>query len=356
MKRILIIGCGSIGERHLRCLLRTQRARAAVCEINPGLRERVTCEYSVPGFASSAGAWNGAGFDGVIICSPAHTHVGLALEVLRRNAALLIEKPLSVGFERVEELKAAAARSGTFVGVAYVYHLHPAFLAAREFLRNRPFGPVLQVNVVAGQHFPTFRPAYRDIYYNQHKTGGGAIQDALTHLANAVEWLVGPTEQVFCDAAHQALEGVSVEDTVHVAARNSGTLVSYSLNQFQAPNETTVQIHCQSGSVKIEMHEARWAVFPRLIPAAGKSKELESGKSGGATGWDYRPTPVAHRDDLFIAQAEAFLDGMEGKPTPICTLDEAIQTLAFNVAALQSARTGEVVKVGAKLESAILAR
>lgn len=327
-KRILIIGCGSIGERHLRCLLRTKRAQAAVCEIDSELRERVTREYSVPGFVSLADAFAGPAIHGVIICSPAHTHVGLAIEALRHNAALLIEKPLSTGFERIDELKAAAAQTGKFVAVAYIYHSNPAIKAAREFLRERPFGPVLQANVVAGQHFPTFRPAYRDIYYNKHETGGGAIQDALTHLANAVEWLVGPTDRLFCDAAHQALEGVNVEDTVHVVGRNGGALVNYSLNQFQAPNETSIQINCATGSVKIELHEQRWAVLPL-----------------GAASWDYRPALIAHRDDLFVAQANAFLDGMEGKPTPLCTLDEAIQTLAFNLAALESAKTGRMIKV-----------
>jgi predicted dehydrogenase len=187
-------------------------------------------------------------------------------------------------------------------------------------------GRPLQVSVVAGQHFPTFRPAYREIYYNKHERGGGAIQDALTHLANTVEWLIGPTQTVFCAASHQALEGVTVEDTVSVTARNGEALVTYSMNQFQAPNETTIQIHCEGGSAKIELHEQRWAVFPR-----------------GAEQWDYRSAPVAHRDELFLAQARAFLDAMDGKPNLLCTLEEAIHTLKFNMAALQSARTGQAV-------------
>ncbi|MBA4146791.1 MAG: hypothetical protein H0X66_01660 [Verrucomicrobia bacterium] len=89
---------------------------------------------------------------------------------------------------------------------------------------------------------PGLRPAYRDVYYNNHETGGGLIQDALTHLVNAVEWIVGPTGKGFCAARHQALEGVEVEDTACVTAQNGDTLVSYSLNQFQLPNETAIQI------------------------------------------------------------------------------------------------------------------
>jgi len=241
---------------------------------------------------------------------------------------VLIEKPLSTGLAQLDELKTEMVRAGKFVGIAYVYHFVPAVQAARDFLRTNSFGRPLQISVVAGQHFPTFRPAYRNIYYRSHETGGGAIQDALTHLANTVEWLIGPTARLFCEASHQALEGVVVEDTVSVTAKNGTTLVSYSLNQFQSPNETTIQVHCEGGSVKIEAHEQRWATFPC-----------------GAERWDYCAAPVAQRDDLFAAQATAFIEAMDGRPNLICTLDEAIQTLRFNLGALRSARTGSAVQL-----------
>jgi len=133
---------------------------------------------------------------------------------------------------------------------------------------------------------------------------------------------------VFCDAAHQALEGVTVEDTVSVAARNGNALVNYALNQFQAPNEMTLSIHCEGGSVRVEGHEQRWSVFRRSTSA-----------------WEHHKTAPLERDELFIAQANAFLDGMQGKPTPLSTLDEAAQTLKFNLAALESARGGKAVKI-----------
>ena len=46
-----------------------------------------------------------------------------------------------------------------------------------------------------------------------------------------------------------------------------------------------------------------------------------------------QPTP-------FSAQANAFLDQLEGKPAQRCTLEAALQTLRFNLAALASADTG----------------
>ncbi len=47
MKRILVIGGGSIGERHLRCFLRTGRAEVALCDVNEDLRTEIARRYNV---------------------------------------------------------------------------------------------------------------------------------------------------------------------------------------------------------------------------------------------------------------------------------------------------------------------
>ena len=38
MHSILIIGCGSIGERHLRCFQKTQRCTVSACDTSESLR------------------------------------------------------------------------------------------------------------------------------------------------------------------------------------------------------------------------------------------------------------------------------------------------------------------------------
>jgi predicted dehydrogenase len=298
------------------------------CETNGELLQKIMQQYQVPGFPDVAVALKAERFEGVVVCTPANTHLSVALQCYRQGAALLIEKPLSTGLADVEELRHEIARRNQFVRIAFVYHFLPGLKAIREVLRKGTLGRALQAAAVVGQHFPTFRPAYRQIYYTRHETGGGAIQDMLPHVVNAIEWLVGPSTRVYCEAGHQALEGVTVEDTASVAARNGDVLTTYSLNQFQAPNEATFLVHCERGSLKVELHEQRWGVYPH-----------------GAAGWEYQPAPVKERDDLFVAQANAFLDGMSGAETDLSTLDEAVQTLKFSLGALESWRTGKPVNI-----------
>jgi predicted dehydrogenase len=330
LPRILVVGCGSIGERHLRCFQATRRCEVEACDANATLLHTVAERYAVkalPDFSTALQSLSSR-YDALVICTPAQTHLFIARQGAEHGAALLIEKPLSTSLDGVEEARCAIERSGRHVAVAYVYHVFPWILAAHEFLKTGALGRVLHATMCAGQHFPTFRPAYRDIYYAKRETGGGCIQDAITHAMNAMEWLLGPATRVFCDASHQMLEGVTVEDTVNLAVRHDNILVSYAMNQFQTPNELAITLHGEKGSLSVEHHHRRWGTMMR-----------------GEAEWSWSTTPPLERDDLFIAQANAFLDGMEGKPSPLCTFEEGVQTLKFNLAALRSMDSGLPVTI-----------
>ncbi|HET6575957.1 MAG TPA: Gfo/Idh/MocA family oxidoreductase [Fimbriiglobus sp.] len=323
MHRVLVVGVGSIGERHLRCFAATGRARLSLCEVDPDLRRTVAGRYAVTDAFADLDAALSSSPEVVVVCTPAHLHVSMARAAVRAGAHVLIEKPLSTAFDGVSELLEEVERRRIVAAVAYVYRAHSALAALREAIRAGRFGEPVQVVAVGGQHFPLYRPAYRTIYYNDHATGGGAVQDALTHVLNAAEWLVGPVTRLTADAGHQVLEGVTVEDTAHVLTRHGTVMGSYSLNQHQAPNESTITVVCTRGTARFEFHNLRWRWMT---------------EPGGE--WTDEPAGPLERDTLFVRQANAFLDTAEGTAAPLCSLADARQTLAVNLAILRSAEHG----------------
>ena len=323
---VLIVGGGSIGERHLRCFGQTGRCEVALCEIDDALRARLVDRYGLEQSFADLDRAAARTWDAAVICTPAHLHVDHALTLAPVTDALLIEKPLATRIEDAARLKQGVA--GKVVGIAYVSRVHPSVREAQRILAEGTLGPLLQVTATSGQHFPTFRPAYRDIYYADLATGGGAIQDGATHGFNLIQLLAGRFDWVFCDYAHQALEGVSVDDTVHFVGRTGGgkTLVSLALNQFMAPNETILQCNGRDGSLQLRMHEHRLGIM--LL---------------GEEHWRWGEPSVHERDELFRLQAGAFLDAIDGKAPVLCDLDEATHTLRVNLAALASAGRQAVV-------------
>lgn len=319
-RRILVIGVGSIGERHLRCFKNTGRADVAICEPNDKLRADVAGRYDIArAYASLSDALKDE-HDAAVICTPAPLHIPIAIDLAKAGIHLLIEKPLSTTFDRIDELKTIVREKQLTVAVAYVHRANPVLAQMRDALVSGRFGKPRHLVAQCGQHFPTYRPAYREIYYTDRKQGGGAIQDAMTHILNLGEWLVGPIDRLIADASHQALEGVEVEDTVNILARQGDVMASYSLNQFQAPNEISVTVACTEGTVRYEPHHNRW----QWMVTPGNE-------------WQDEVSPGLERDTLFTNQAVAFLDALEGSRPPLCSLDEGEQTLRVNLATLRTA-------------------
>ena len=317
----LVVGTGSIGERHVRCFQKTGRAQVYVCESHPAARERVAAAYAVRGaFADLDEALDGRHYDVAVVATPAPLHVPMARRLVAHRSHVLVEKPLSTRFDGIRELQAEVERQGVTAAVAYVYRAHPAVRALRDALRSGECGEPVEVVVTSGQHFPTYRPAYRDIYYADPAQGGGALQDGITHALNAVEWCVGPVDKLVADIAHQVLPGVTVEDTVHLLTRHGRLRGSLTFNQYQAPNETTFTIVCHDGTLRAELSPSRLRIM----------REPD-------TAWEDREAPVDERDDLYVFQANAFLDAIEGRSDVLCTIEEAARTLGVTLAALRGA-------------------
>lgn len=330
-KNILVIGVGSIGERHLRCLLATERADVAICEVNGQLRQTIAEQYGIDRTYGDLEAALDDPYDAAVIATPAHLHIPMARRLAEAGIHLLIEKPLSTSFDGIDSLQATLARNHLKAAVAYVLRHEPALRAMREAIGTGRFGKPVQLVAVCGQHFPTYRPAYREIYYADQATGGGAIQDAMTHIMNAGQWLVGPIDRLVADAAHQVLEGVEVEDTVHVMARHGSVLASYSLNQHQAPGEITITVICEKGTCRCQLYKHSWAWMTEPD-----------------TDWHEETFDDFARDDMFIDQSNAFLDLLEGKRKPTCSLQEAAQSLSANLQVLASVEDGTWKRVGSE--------
>ncbi len=320
---LLIIGVGSIGERHLRCFQATDRVDLSICELNEELRNEVGDRYKISERFDNLETALEQKPDAALIAAPAHLHIPLAQTCAEAGCHLLIEKPLSTSTEGIAELIEFIAKEKLIASVAFVFRAHPVIQAMKNEIDSGRFGKPLQVVTLSGQHFPTYRPAYRDIYYNNHAAGGGLIQDGLPHAMNAVEWLVGPTTRIMADSAHLKLEGVDVEDTVNVISRhgaNGEVLGSFCSNQHQAANETSITVICQNATVRFEYQRNRWGF---LIEPEGA--------------WEYQEFTIG-RDDLFTHQANAFLDAIEGKSDPACTITEAEHTLKTCLTILKSSQ------------------
>ena len=160
--RVLIIGVGSIGQRHLRCFQVTGRAVLSLCETNADLRRQVAEQCGINRAFPDVDAALTDPLDAAVIATPAPSHIPIATKLAAADAHLLIEKPLSTSLDGIDTLQKLIKKNGLVAAVAYVWRAHPVMLAMKKAVDSGRFGRPLHLTVCSASRKgtgPCFRPA-----------------------------------------------------------------------------------------------------------------------------------------------------------------------------------------------------
>ena len=181
MNRALVIGYGSIGQRHARILANLGLSTAVVS------RRQVDAETVFSGIAEGVEEFKP---DYVIVASRTNEHAG-DIETLAAtgfSGVVLVEKPLFMTMGSMPANQFARCH------VAYNLRFHPLMQALRRHLGGRA---VYAAHCHAGSSLPTWRPGtdYRTGYSAIKDQGGGVIRD-LSHELDYVLWLLGGWKKV----------------------------------------------------------------------------------------------------------------------------------------------------------------
>lgn len=317
---ILILGVGSIGERHLRNFLRLDGVRCSCAEPNDAQRARIAAEYEAERAFASWEEADLSDYDGVVLCTPTNLHVPLLTQLVEAGVPVLSEKPLAIKLDGVAELNRKIRQQSALAGVAFCMRHHPLMVEIKERIDSGDLGTVRLAQSYSGQYWPRMRKGWPPAYAVHRETGGGAIPDHLVHSINLLEWFFGPPVAVSAFQRHLELPGISTEDYGAVTMRFAGGQVGQlTLCLFQRDLQVQLQIIGEGGTARYEREADRLDLF-----------DDESGE------WKKGEAHAIDRDDLFLLQAQHFLACIRGGAEPRCTVEEAEQTLRTVLAAVES--------------------
>lgn len=316
----LIIGAGSIGERHLRNFLRVGGVRCSIAEVNDNTRARIQHDYKVEAVYSDYRDADLKSFDGVVVCVPTNLHIPIASELIEAGNNILLEKPLSASLDGIDAMKQLRDDAGVVVSVAFTFRSDPIYQEIKQWADNADLGPIRVVNCYYGQYWPRMRKDYPPQYAQRRETGGGAIPDHLVHVVNFLEWVLGPPVEVAAKQWKLKLEDIATEDTGHLVMRFPGGQVAYlGICLFQRDNNFRLQLIADEGTMQLrhdsETLDCYFDEAERWKP--GKTRRID-------------------RDEVFYRQAQHFIECIQGKAEPLCTVEEAEQTLRTILTALES--------------------
>jgi predicted dehydrogenase len=139
--KVLLIGLGRWGEKHLRVLgeLGVERWVADVSAERRAfaVKAGVAADHAVEDFRRAL-----PHVDAVDIVTPADNHLALAAECLRAGRDCFIEKPLTLTVDEGRQLVGIVAETGRVLQVGHIFRFHPVTTVLRDRLASGALGRV----------------------------------------------------------------------------------------------------------------------------------------------------------------------------------------------------------------------
>ena len=224
--RSVVVGTGTVGEWHVDLLGNGHLPAAkliAVCDKQPERAAAALVNRSlngVPVYTDEAEMLRKEKPDVVHICTPSGEHFAPAMMAMQSGANVIIEKPMEIVLERIDELGETAEKLGVRLAGIFQNRWNPANRAIKDAMDAGRFGTLAFAGV--------YTPWYRDDNYYLDKggwrgtwqfDGGGAIMNQSVHAIDLLQWIAGPVDRVSAFGSSRIHKSIETEDTMACSLR-----------------------------------------------------------------------------------------------------------------------------------------
>ena len=317
--KFLVVGCGSIGERHICNLLSLSAGEILAHDIDSGRLASIGERYGVRTYGNFDEALE-QHVDAFIICVPPSLHIPYALRGVEHNANLFIEKPLSHSLEGVDVLLEQANNKNLVISVGYNLRFHPGLRLVKQLLDDGKIGKIVSAIVEVGQYLPDWHPwqDYRQLYTAKKEMGGGIILDG-SHELDYIRWLLGEVKEVSCFTGKVSGLEVETEDTAEIILRfDNGAIAGVHLDFVQRDYSRSCKLIGEEGTIVWDYPAKNVRVFSAI---SGLWEQLEI---------------KAEPNDMYVEEMKHFISCIEGKEMPIVNGVVARRVLEIALAAKNS--------------------
>ena len=328
--RIVVIGGGSIGRRHLMNLRSMDVGELFLVEPDDDRRVKVAEEAGVEHFAGLDAAFQRKP-DAVVIATPSHLHVEQALEAAEHGCHLFIEKPLCAVPDGLDQLVDAVRTRKLTSLVGCNMRFHPGPAKVKELIDAGAIGQLRMLRVHTGSYLPGWRPwqDYRRSYSANRSMGGGVLLDCI-HEIDLTRWYAGEVEAVFCEAGTIGPLEIDTEDYAAMMFRHvNGARSETHLDYLSRTYERGCSVFGDTGTILWDFREKRVRHYDATTDTWSEYTEPDN--------YDI--------NRMYIDEMRHFFDCTESGESTTLPVDDAARLMAVVFAAQRSAKSGAVEAV-----------
>jgi UDP-N-acetylglucosamine 3-dehydrogenase len=318
--RILLVGLGRWGEKHLRVLselgvevwvsdLSVERLERAVKTV--GLDPR----RAAADFRSALGQ-----VDAVDLVTPADTHLALAAECLRAGKDCFVEKPLTRTVGEAEQLAGVVSSTGRVLQVGHIFRFHPVRDVLKRLLEE---GRIGTVRYLTGR-FAGFKRPRMDV---------GVTQTDAIHYFDLFAELLGRHPSAVTATLRDYL-GRGMDDLSFVTVEYGGIPAFVEAGYFVPGTYRDCVVVGERGSLTVDFRQSVVTVF----------RNLHQRRDGRWTAIVGEPEIIkATGEEPLRRELAGFVEAVKTRRAPRVGVTEGLLALRVVEAAQLSSRLGRRV-------------
>ena len=256
--KVGIVGIGNMGSAHAKSIFSGNikgMELAAVCDIAES--KRLWADENLPGvpcYEDYKEMIDSGVCDTVIVATPHYFHSPIAIYAFEKGKNVLTEKPAGVYTKQVEEMNAAAKKSGKVFGIMYNQRTNPKFQKMREIVQSGELGELKRCIWIITNWYRT------QAYYDSGTwratwagEGGGVLLNQCPHNLDLLQWICGLPCRVRAFCHNGKWHQIEVEDdvTAYLEFPNGATGV-FVTTTADSPGTNRFEITLERGKLVAE--------------------------------------------------------------------------------------------------------
>jgi len=333
VRRLAVLGCGSVGRRHIRNLMHLKSPPCVAIDPNPESRALVEREFGIP----AKDRLTRTAFeecDAVIISSPSSLHFAQAKSAVDAGCHVFVEKPLATSLDGLADLIPALETKRLVGFVGSNWKFHPSFQRMKEVLEKGLIGKITSARCQFGSYLPNWRPwqDYRQAYSSRADLGGGILLDS--HEFDYMMWFLGPIQEIGCFSGRVSSLEIETEDTASVIMRfANGAVADMHLDYTQRVYQRNFEFFGEAGTLL-------WSVRDRAV-------SLFTANDNNWVEW--KEPPDYDLNTMYVEEMRHFLECIDGTAKPITNFKHGYAVVEAILAAKESSATGRAIRLNGSL-------
>lgn len=326
--KIIVIGYGSIGKRHVANLLLIPKTQIIICtkqKIKNPDPKRIKIFDSISDCLKEEPEIG-------IIANESSFHVSIALKLAKTGIDLFIEKPLSNSLKETKELLSIIRKKKIITQMGCQFRFHKCIREIKKILSNNKIGKVYSVRAECGSFLPDWHPYedYRKSYAVRTDLGGGVVLTNI-HEIDYLYWLLGDVKEVFSVTGKYSDLKISSNDlSIGILKFKNNTIAELHLDYFQKPDFRSCKIIGSDGTIFWDSDTNTVMLFDN-----NKNKWIKVLK------WS-----KYDRNLMFKEELNHFLNCVKKRQTTINPVEkDGIKTLKIALAIMESSKVRKMIKI-----------